>query len=223
MPADPVARLFADLGVQLISDGGFTGAALTIGVGSGCGRILWSSDATVRSISESQFGLGEGPSVSAAATFRPVLIPHANAPHHMDRWPMFWSQVKHLPLAALGAFPLQIAATVLGTCDVYRSTPGLPTYSQLAAALRTVDRLSVAMLVEVQGGSDSGWPLFDGLPSARAVVHQATGMIAVELKVPVPEAFARLRGHAFATEQLLETVAADVVARRLSVLSDLLD
>ncbi|KHD73897.1 ANTAR domain-containing protein, partial [Actinoplanes utahensis] len=49
----------------------------------------------------------------------------------------------------------------------------------------------------------------------RAVVHQATGMVSVQLEAGPEEAFARLRAHAFAAERELEAVAADVVARRL--------
>ncbi|MFD0630267.1 ANTAR domain-containing protein [Catenulispora yoronensis] len=49
----------------------------------------------------------------------------------------------------------------------------------------------------------------------RAEVHQATGMISVQLGVSLAEALVRLRAHAWAADRLLADVAADVVARRL--------
>ncbi|MBV8992163.1 MAG: ANTAR domain-containing protein, partial [Pseudonocardiales bacterium] len=48
-----------------------------------------------------------------------------------------------------------------------------------------------------------------------AEVHQATGMISVQLGISVGEAFARLRARAFADDRLLSELATDVVARRI--------
>jgi len=49
----------------------------------------------------------------------------------------------------------------------------------------------------------------------RFVVHQASGMVAVQLGVGVGEALARLRAYAFANDRLLTEVAEAVVARKL--------
>jgi len=56
----------------------------------------------------------------------------------------------------------------------------------------------------------------------RVEVHQATGMVLVQLAVPVEDAFARLRAYAFAQRRPLNDVARDVVARRL-VFTDEMD
>ncbi|MGZ4555887.1 MAG: ANTAR domain-containing protein, partial [Mycobacteriaceae bacterium] len=50
-------------------------------------------------------------------------------------------------------------------------------------------------------------PLF-----GRREVHQATGMVAVQVGVPIPEALARLRAAAFASQRPILDVARDVVA-----------
>jgi hypothetical protein len=55
----------------------------------------------------------------------------------------------------------------------------------------------------------------DGMSETRAGVHQATGMISVQLGVSLEEAFVRLRAHAFASNAALGDVAAAVVDRRL--------
>jgi AmiR/NasT family two-component response regulator len=53
------------------------------------------------------------------------------------------------------------------------------------------------------------------MSESRAEVHQATGMISVQLGVGLEEAFVRLRAHAFASNAGLGDVAAEVVDRRL--------
>ena len=47
------------------------------------------------------------------------------------------------------------------------------------------------------------------------VVHQASGMVAVQLGVSVAEALIRLRAHAFQHDRIVADVARDVVDRRL--------
>jgi hypothetical protein len=47
------------------------------------------------------------------------------------------------------------------------------------------------------------------------VVHQASGMVAVQLDVNVGEALIRLRAYAFGHDRPLAEVAKDIVARRL--------
>jgi AmiR/NasT family two-component response regulator len=48
----------------------------------------------------------------------------------------------------------------------------------------------------------------------RAVVHQATGMVSVQLHCSVEEALLRLRGRAFASGQSIDELAAAVVEGR---------
>ena len=49
----------------------------------------------------------------------------------------------------------------------------------------------------------------------RAEVHPASGVLAVQLDIPASEALLRLRAHAYATDQSVAQVAADIVAHRL--------
>ena len=49
----------------------------------------------------------------------------------------------------------------------------------------------------------------------HVVVHQAAGMVAVQLGIGVADALVRLRAHAFATGTPLHKLAEDVVDRRL--------
>jgi hypothetical protein len=60
------------------------------------------------------------------------------------------------------------------------------------------------LALELESGSDF-----------RYVVHQASGMVAVQLDVSIAQAMIRLRGYSFANDRPLTEVAQDVVARRL--------
>ena len=46
-------------------------------------------------------------------------------------------------------------------------------------------------------------------------VHDAAGMISVQLGISVTEALIRLRAYAFGSDRLITDVAQDVIARRL--------
>ena len=45
-------------------------------------------------------------------------------------------------------------------------------------------------------------------------IYQAQGMTMVDLGVPLPEALARMRAHAYATDQDLADLATDIIAGR---------
>lgn len=48
-----------------------------------------------------------------------------------------------------------------------------------------------------------------------AEVHQANGMLTIQLDIDLAEALLRLRAHAYAAGRTVSAVAADVVNRRL--------
>jgi hypothetical protein len=71
-------------------------------------------------------------------------------------------------------------------------------------------------VLSLQAQTDAGLsPELDMLGSYREEVHQAAGMVSVQLGVSVAEAMVRLRAHAYAEDRSLTEVAGDVVARRL--------
>ena len=133
-------------------------------------------------------------------------------------------------VAAAFTFPLQVGAVGLGVLDLYRDRRGPLTVPQVSEAVAFADA-GVAVLLHLQDGSlspetpagrpagNGASPLsgveLSGLVDRRAVVHQAAGMISVQLDVSVGDALLRLRGHAFAHGRSMSEVAADVVARRL--------
>lgn len=74
------------------------------------------------------------------------------------------------------------------------------------------------------GTARRGWAgrgrAVSGLVLHRAEIDQATGMLTVQLDVPVADAFARLCAYAYAHDRRLADVARDIVARRLRLHGD---
>jgi AmiR/NasT family two-component response regulator len=96
--------------------------------------------------------------------------------------------------------------------DLYQDRTGDLSDEQLADAVvvahvagrRVLDWQSVA-------GEGSLARQLEHLPLNRAVVHQATGMVAVQASVDVADAVALVRAYAFSTNRPIGDVAADVV------------
>jgi AmiR/NasT family two-component response regulator len=56
--------------------------------------------------------------------------------------------------------------------------------------------------------------------SARAELHQATGMVIAQLNIPADDALALLRAHAYAHDTTLGDVAQQVITRQLDFRGD---
>jgi len=113
-------------------------------------------------------------------------------------------------------FPMHVGAVRLGALNLYRDEPGALTDDQHADAL-VMAELAAHEVLAMQADAPSGAlaiELEDG-GNFRFVVHQASGMVSVQLGVSVGEALVRLRAYAFSHDEPLTDVATDIVARRL--------
>ncbi len=176
--------------------------------------VLAVTDGPAARMEELQFATGEGPCVDASRTGRPVLKPYIRR-DAVEQWPGYGPGVLTTNIEAIFAFPLQVGAIRIGVLDLYRDTPGGLTEDQLVEALAFADA-ALLMLLQLQDEAD-GDPadsMFDAI-GRNAAIHQATGMISVQLRTPLAEALLRLRAHAYSADVSMAAVAADVVSRRL--------
>ena len=119
------------------------------------------------------------------------------------------------------SFPLRLGGVRLGALTLYEPTPGGLSDDQHADALVMAGVVTEAILSsQAHAPLDTLSPELELLAEHGAELHQATGMVSVQLGVSVAEALVRLRGHAYAGGRLLSEVAADVVARRLVLESE---
>ena len=191
-----------------------TGAGVMLMSGDTQRGSVCSSNEVSALIEELQFTLGEGPCVDAYHRDRPVLEPDLAQPA-ATRWIAFTPAAVAAGARAIFGFPMQVGAIRLGALNLYRDSPGALSDDQHADALVMAGVTARAVLAmqaqappgvlaaELEAGSDF-----------RFVVHQASGMVAVQLGVSVGEALIRLRAYAFGNDRLLTEVAEEVVGRR---------
>jgi hypothetical protein len=190
------------------------GAAISLLTASPSHQTLCATDATAELLEDLQFSLGEGACVEAALTGRPVLVADLHHTTESSRWPIFAAAVEEQSdIGALFAVPFQWATLNLGVLDLYRTAPGSLSDAQVRDAISAAD-IAALMLLGVRTDPGNGTWLDRSL-HGRAEIHQATGMVLVQLGVSATDALARMRAYAFVEQRLLSDVAHDVVSRRL--------
>ena len=193
------------------------GAAISLLTGSVARQTLATTDATAELLEDLQFTLSEGACMEAARTGSPVLVPDLRQGVEVARWSVFAAAVmERSPVRAVFAIPLQWGAVNLGVLDLYRRQPGPLDDDQLRDAISTAETAALMMLGLRTDPDHGGEGWLDHAVAHRAEVHQATGMVSIQLDISAPEALARMRAHAFVYDRLLIHVARDVVARRLA-------
>jgi hypothetical protein len=167
-------------------------------------------------IEELQFTMGVGPCVDAFVDGRPILVPDLALEAEV-RWPTFSANAVRAGVRAIFAFPLQIGAIRLGALDLYRSDPGALDSEALADALLVADAATAALVhmheASPAGKVDGDW--WDPSSFFHVEVHQATGMIMMQLDVSATDALLLLRAAAFASGQSVSELAELVVQGRL--------
>jgi GAF domain len=195
---------------------GAFGAGLSMSRGDGLREPLFTTGPGSEEVSDLQFTLGEGPCLDALRRNDTVLVADLASESSRRRWPGFAPAASLMGVGGLFSIPIRAGAARMGVLDLYRERPGPLTAEELADVLAYADALLVLAL-DQRGGISPGMGAFldAEFTERRAEVHQATGMISVQLGVGMSEALARLRAHAYAYDRRLADVSADVVARRL--------
>lgn len=189
-------------------------AALTLRAKPRVQEMLAASDGWSAKLEETQYTLGEGPGIQAFVDGSPVLAEDLTA--EQARWPVFVEAALGLDASAVFAFPLQVGAIRIGTLNMYRHRPGRLPIDALTDSALLADLATTALLKHADAAEN------DALDWARPIgshqnINVATGMLAARLNISLDDAFARLRGHAFADDRSILDVALDVVERRLDL------
>lgn len=178
------------------------------------GTIAAASSDRARSVDELEFSLGEGPGTDAFLGSRPVLT--ADLERAFDRWPGYVPAALDAGVRATFAFPMLIGAARFGVVHLHCSRARTLTDHDTSTSLMLTELATEIVL-------DTYAPVGDHAPAdvpllapdyRRDGIYQAQGMLMVALGVSLQEALARMRAHAFATDQELAAVAADILAGR---------
>jgi hypothetical protein len=190
------------------------GVGITI-MGGGQAGPVCVSDERMGALEDLQFTLGEGPCQDAFHTREPVSVPRLDD-EAFARWPAFIAEARDSGVEAVFAYPLIAARSKVGVLTLYQDQPGDLTRDQRENSEALADILAQTILGMQAAAPPGMLPVeLDDAVAHRAEVHQASGMVAIQLQIPVGEALAALRAYAFAHDQPVAGVAADIVARRL--------
>ncbi|HEY1671645.1 MAG TPA: GAF and ANTAR domain-containing protein [Streptosporangiaceae bacterium] len=178
---------------------------------------VFATGARSEELTDLQATLGEGPAVEASTGQGPVLGADLRTTGSRARWPQFAPVALAHGIAAVFAVPVGSGAARLGVLCLYREQADELTRDQLDAVLLYADA-ALLLALDDRGGLAPGSAELIGpsFPERRAKVHQATGMVSVQVGISVTDALVMLRACAYAAGRPIAEIAADVIGRRLS-------
>jgi hypothetical protein len=190
-----------------------SGAAVSLMAPAHAQSVASAFDGRARALQDLEFTLGEGPAMDAYDEGRPVVVEDVGS--LARRWPQFSAAVAAMGVQAVLALPLQTTGARIGVLVLYRDEAGALAERDFADALEVADLVTQLVLVmQSEAATESvAWAL--DVSDHRAVVHQATGMVAVQINADVDEALVRLRAHSFAADRPIREIAEDVVNGQL--------
>lgn len=173
-------------------------------------ETISATDAQAERIDELQFDLGEGPCWDALASKSPVLKPNFAA-RTGTTWPAFSNAIQSENIGALFAFPLVFGPLAIGAVDLYSLEPVALSVDQQQQTVALSSIVSRILLRHALKPSDST----DTTMFSRRLIHQATGMVLVQLGISADDAHLIIQARAFSENRSMQEIASDVVERRI--------
>lgn len=158
-----------------------------------------------RDLADLQFTLGEGPRVEAVNNKNAVLVDDLTTTQAAEQWPLFTPSAADAGISAVFTFPLTPDGMTAGVLQLYRGKPGDLSDEERIDAAVFADLALSAMVDHYDAADDTS--IAEMQMGERAVVYQATGMIAAVLDLTPDEALVRLKFHAYAQSKPITDVA----------------
>lgn len=206
----------SDLCRPFLSSLPVSGVSVTVMTASGARMTLCSSGVIAARIDELQFELGEGPQNSVVRSGQIVMVPNVASGGH-DDWPVLGAALGGLDVGAIFCIPIQMGAVTVGVATLYSNSPSTLDHDQQATALMIASAIAGGVVQQAMAAAlDEGAEESAAAPALRREVHQATGIILVQLNTTATIAYARMQAYAFANGTTVLMVARDVVAGSLT-------
>ena len=196
------------------------GAAVTLVPTASAHAVSAASNHATRQHEEEQFGVGEGPTQDVFSSQRPVLVTDIERTG-AGRWPGYAPAASAAGVRTILALPLQVGAATFGVLTLYGPDPRVFDRVEMRTALMFAE-LATEMLMD-NSTAEPAVGLDPDHHAAMAIhghIYQAQGMTMVDLGVSLPEALARMRAHAYATDQDLADLATDIISGRTVLPAD---
>ncbi|AYG79130.1 hypothetical protein DWB77_01240 [Streptomyces hundungensis] len=206
-------------GAACLEDVGADGLGVSLITGGRIRTVAYAADDRSYRLEDAQLVAGEGP---CTAAYRQRGVVKVEVHSSSAQWPVFVRTAGELGIRSVVAVPLLVGNGVpVGAMDLYHTTRavlGETDLSRIEAYARVLALLALdahpALIGWEQAAPEAG-PA--GYPP---IVHQAAGVASEASKVPVADALARMRAHAFSHRRLLEDVARDILAGQLRLEED---
>ncbi len=189
---------------------------LMIADSSGQLQLVASTSEEADFVEINQLNAGAGPCVDCFNTGTPVSV--GNIAADGDRWPLFRDAAHERGFHSMHAFPMRLRGQVIGTMNLFSTTLGQLTDSDIAVAQALADVATIGILQErsIRDTSIVTEQLQRALDS-RIVIEQAKGVIAEQGGVDMDTAFKILRSYARSHSRSLRAVADDIADRSLTI------
>ncbi|MEO7350509.1 MAG: GAF and ANTAR domain-containing protein [Marmoricola sp.] len=213
MTAEPSHELVWLCGAA-VSRTGVSCCGVTMVTHGGQSVTAYATDDRAHAVENLQHTLGEGPGVAASSSGAAVLVPDLTdlQDPNVARWPTFARDTTDVGIRAAFAFPLLLGTSSIGAFSLYRTEPGGLTSEGVTQGRVTAD--AVALSLAEPGEPAPREP--QHLDPMR--VHQAAGMVMVQLDLPIDRALLHMRATAYAEGKTVDELADTILdrSRRLS-------
>lgn len=190
---------------------GCDGGAITMAYTHPERVTLCTTDETAKVLEDSQDVTGQGPGPDAFSTGDYARFDIVRCDGADPRWPLLDSDtLTALAPVVVHAIPMVYAERVLGVLTLHQR--GVGAHIDLTAAPVVARMVGVALLAHRPTSEDLG----EGPWTERDEVHQATGMVVAQLRLPEGDALALIRAHAYSHDQTVGSSAHAVISRTLT-------
>lgn len=187
---------------------GADGAGVTLLQNDRPDTIVASAD-FVREVDAIQYGIGEGPCITAAAEGRTVSSGSLGGE---QAWPRFGPRVGRLGVHSVVSIPLLVRSSVLGAMNVYAH--GKNAFDTHAVTLGELFAVPAAVSVQNASALADARRLASELQAAldgRAIIDQAMGIIMSRSGCASVEAFTKLRTMSQSENRKVSSIATQIV------------
>ncbi len=158
------------------------GAVLSMSASGGSHEPVFATDRRSDQLEDLQAMLGQGPSADVIGGAGLVLEAELAGAGALARWPQFASAAMARGVAAVFAIPVGVGAARVGVLGLYRDRPGALSREQFDAVLLYADAVLMLALDQRGGLAPGAADLLEpGFTERRAEIHQAAGMVSVQL------------------------------------------
>lgn len=185
-------------------------AGVTLIGTDGAESLVAASDHIARVTHDVEFVMGEGPAHDVVTTMAIVSVDGGGL---VERWPRYGPIAAENGVGSVLSLPLrQEPGGCIGALSVYDTMPEVS--AELSAtSVRVADALTHTVLNvpgSVADDESPAAPMFDEA-DFLATVHQAAGVVSVQMSCNTADAVALLRARAFAEGLPLETLAHSII------------